>query len=210
MTLSRESTLPPSIHTLRDTPTSPTTYLLRHPKGVIVFGTRADLSAHEGLLRELGPVTHILLSDRHHVSEHTVRFAQTCGVPLSASKSEAAAVKPLVVANILPYQRFEVIPGLLAIPTPGHTRGAFSYLWTEAGRKFLFVGDTLVPIDGRWEFWVTQRNRAQMRESMQELAALEFDVILSNSFAAKPHAWREMDVAGRAAMFDDVLTRLSD
>ena len=127
--------LPSSIHALRDTPASPTTYLLRHSKGVIIFATRADLSPHDALIRELGPVTHILLGDRHHVSEHTVRLAQRYGVPLSASKSEAAAAKPLVVEGILPYERFEVIPGLLAIPTPGHTRGAFSFLWTEAGRR---------------------------------------------------------------------------
>ena len=65
-----------------------------------------------------------------------------------------------------------------------------------------------MPIDGRWEFWVTQKNRAQMRESIQELAALEFDVILSNSFAAKPYAWLEIDTAGRAAMVENLLARL--
>lgn len=200
--------LPPSITPLRDTPTSQTTYLLQHPNGVIIFATKADLSPHDTLIRKLGPVTHILLGDRHHVSDYTVQLSQRYGVPLSASKSEAVAVKPLVVGNILPYERFEVIPGLLAIPTPGHTRGAFSYLWTEAGRRYLFIGDTLVPIDGRWEYWVTQKNRAAMLASLRTLAALEFDVILSNSFAAHPHACLEVDAAGRAAMFEDLSRRL--
>jgi glyoxylase-like metal-dependent hydrolase (beta-lactamase superfamily II) len=192
--------LPSSIHALRDTPTSQTTYLLQHTNGLIIFATKADLSPHDALIRKLGPVTHILLGDRHHVSEHTVQLAQRYGVPLSASKSEAVAVKPLVIGNILPYERFEVIPGLLAIPTPGHTRGAFSYLWSEAGRRYLFIGDTLVPIDGRWEYWVTQKNRALMRESMQALAALKCDVVLSNSFAAKPYTWKEMSAADWAAL----------
>lgn len=205
--------LPPSIRILRaDSPASPTpfTYLLRHDHGAIVFGTKADMSPYDSIVKECGPVTHILLGDRHHAGEHTARFAAQAGVPLSASKSEATAVKPIVVGNILPYQRTTIIDGLEAIPTPGHTRGAFSYLWTHAGKKYLFVGDTIVPINGKWEFWVTRKNRAEMRQSMQMLAALEFDVILSNSFACTPHAWMAMDEESRAAMFADLFARLSD
>jgi len=200
--------LPSSIQPVRDALTSPTTYLLRHARGTIVFGTKADLSPHKQFLLDCAPITHILLGDRHHASEHTARLAREVQAPLCASKAEAIAVKPIVADRILLHERQQIVPGLEAIPTPGHTRGAFSYLWTEAGRRYLFVGDTLVPVNGRWEFWVTQKNRALMRESLQTLAALEFDVILSNSFAAVPHAWLEVDHASRAAMFDDLFGRL--
>lgn len=40
-------------------------YLLRHDAGVVLFGTKADLSAHYADLRALGRITHVLLGDRH-------------------------------------------------------------------------------------------------------------------------------------------------
>jgi len=57
---------------------------------------------------------------------------------------------------------------------------------------------------------VTQKNRALMRESMQELAALECDVILSNSFAASAQTWFEFDAVSSAELFVQLLTRLRD
>jgi glyoxylase-like metal-dependent hydrolase (beta-lactamase superfamily II) len=185
-------------------------YVLRHDDGLAVFGTKADLSAHFDALRALGKVTHVLLGDRHHATEHTARLAQHFGVPLSASQAEAASLKAVKVRNILPFRRAEVLPGLEAVPTPGHTRGAISYLWRHEGKKFLFVGDTIVPVDGEWRYWVSPANHGIMRESMQALAALEADVILSNSFAATPHAWMELTPPGRTELFAGLDRRLTE
>jgi hydroxyacylglutathione hydrolase len=176
-------------------------YVVRHDAGLVVFGTKADLSAHVDGLRALGRPTHVLLGDRHHATAHTARLAAHFGVPLSASQAEAAALKSVKVANVLPFQRIEIVPGLEAIPTPGHTRGAFSYLWRHGGKRFLFVGDTIVPVDGIWRYWVSASNLGVMRASMRMLADLDADVILSNSFAATPRAWLELTPLARTAMF---------
>ena len=202
----------PSLYLLRDAVPAPQTqfvYLLRHDAGVVVFGTKADLSAHYADLRTLGRITHVLLGDRHHSTAYTEQLARHFDVPVSASQIEASALKGVTVDAILPYCRTEILPGLEAIPTPGHTPGALSYFWTHEGRRFLFVGDTIVPINGEWQYWVSKANQRVMRESMQLLAALDADVILSNSFAATPTAWIEVSPPARAQLFATLDGRLA-
>ncbi|OYT92377.1 MAG: hypothetical protein CFE43_08925 [Burkholderiales bacterium PBB3] len=201
----------PSLYLLRDAlPAEPAqfVYLLRHPAGVVIFGTKADLSAHYAEIRALGKITHVLLGDRHHATKYTAQLAAHFEVPMSASQVEASALKGMTVGAIVPFRRTQILPGLEAIPTPGHTPGALSYLWTHGGRRFLFVGDTIVPVDGEWQYWVSKANLSVMRESMRLLATLDADVILSNSFAATPTAWVEVSPSARVQLFADLDRRL--
>ena len=188
------------------------TYLLRRPAGNILLATKADLVADWDALQALGPVSHILLGDRHHVGPASAGLSAKLGAPLSATKAEAAAARrpDLDIADILREGRYHLADDLEVIPTPGHTRGAVSYLWSHDGRRFLFIGDTLVPIDGRWAFWVTRPNRPLMRDTIDRLKDVAFDVILSNSFACTPDAWFELGPDERAALFQSVATDLRD
>ena len=202
----------PSLYLLRDAlpaAQSQFVYLLRHDAGLVLFGTKADLSAHYADLRALGKITHILLGDRHHATAYTGQLAKHLEVPLFASQKEASALKGVTVDSIVPFRRSQILPGLEAIPTPGHTPGALTYLWTHAGRRFLFVGDTIVPVDGEWQYWVSKANQSVMRESMRLLAVLDADVILSNSFAATPTAWIELSPTTRAELFATLDQRLT-
>ncbi|MYM89339.1 hypothetical protein GTP91_19450 [Rugamonas sp. FT82W] len=202
----------PTVYLLSDSAASGPSqfvYMLRHATGLVMFGTKSDLSAHYDDLRRLGTFTHILLGDRHHATQHTRQLARHLGLGLSATKAEAAALKGVEVEVVLPFQRTLIVPGLEAIPTPGHTAGALSFLWTHAGRRYLFVGDTIVPVDGGWQYWVIKPNLQTMRQSMRQLAALNADVILSNSFAATPQAWCELDAGSRDALFAGLDQRLA-
>jgi len=188
------------------------TYLLRRPAGNILLATKADMADNWDALRALGRVSHILLGDRHHVGAASAELSAKLGVPLSATRAEAMAArqKNLLIPDILRDGRYHLADDLEVIPTPGHTKGAVSYLWSNAGRRFLFIGDTLVPIDGRWEFWVTRPNRPLMRQTIDMLRDVAFDVILSNSFACTPDAWFELTPQDRAALFQSVATELRD
>jgi glyoxylase-like metal-dependent hydrolase (beta-lactamase superfamily II) len=190
----------------------PYTYLLRRPAGNILLATKADMADNWDALRALGPVSHILLGDRHHVGAASAGLSAKLGVPLSATRAEAVAArqKDLSINDILPDGRYHLADDLEVIPTPGHTKGAVSYLWSHEGRRFLFIGDTLVPIDGRWAFWVTPRNRPVMRQTIDRLRGVAFDVILSNSFACTPDAWFELGPDERAALFQSVTMALRD
>lgn len=117
-------------------------------------------------------------------------------------------LKGVTICAIVPFRRTQILPALEAIPTPGHTPGALSYLWTREGRRFLFVGDTIVPVDGEWRYWVSKANQGVMRESMRLLATLDPDVILSNSFAATPTAWIEVSPPAGAQLFAGLDRRL--
>lgn len=202
----------PSLYLLRsDAPAANEqfVYLLRHDEGLVLFGTKADLSAHYADLHALGSVTHVLLGDRHHFSEFTDQLARHFGVPISASQIEVSALKGVTAAATVAFTKAQILPGLEAIPTPGHTPGALSYRWTHKDRKFLFVGDTIVPIDGEWHYWVSKGNQGVMRESMRQLAKFDADVILSNSFAATPTAWIEVSPGARTKLFADLDRRLA-
>jgi glyoxylase-like metal-dependent hydrolase (beta-lactamase superfamily II) len=188
------------------------TYLLRRPAGNILLATKADMADDWDALRGLGRVSHILLGDRHHVGPASAELSAKLGVPLSASKVEAIAArqKNVPIDDVLRDGRHHLADDLEVIPTPGHTKGAVSYLWSNGGRRFLFIGDTMVPIDGRWEFWVTRPNRPLMRQTIDMLRSVAFDVILSNSFACTPDAWFELTPEDREALLQSVAMELRD
>jgi hypothetical protein len=48
-----------------------------------------------------------------------------------------------------------------------------------------------------------------MRRTIEKLSALDFDVILSNSFAATPSGWLEAPPRYRKAMFTDLSRSLT-
>ena len=200
------------IHLAERVPGTPYTYLLRRDTGNILFNTKADLTAFEPELASLGGVQHILLGDRHHAAPHSVAFSRRMRAPLTASTIEAKALqsKGVEVGKVMPHERTKFSPDLEIIPTPGHTRGAFSYLWTNRKKRYLFIGDTLVPESGQWQIYVTRPNREMMLHTVNELAKLEFDVILSNSFVALPTAWFEVTARSRKKIFDEVREKLTD
>lgn len=193
-------------------PGTPYTYLIRRDAGNVLLNTKDDITDFEPALASLGGVQHILLGDRHHAGPHAVAFSRRMRAPLTASTIEAKVLRSagIEVGAVLPYERTQLAQDLEIIPTPGHTRGAFSYLWTNRKRRYLFIGDTLVPEKGRWQMYVTRPNREVMLRTIDELAKLDFDVILSNSFMALPTAWFEVTAASRKKIFDEARKTLGD
>jgi len=190
----------------RPPPKTGFTYLLRRDEGNVLFTTKASAQEDLGALDAIGGVQHFLLGDRHHALPATVKLAQRFGTVLSASAIEAKVLgaEGVEIGRQFEYRRQTLGTDLELLPTPGHTRGAFSYLWTPGKRRFLFIGDTLVPVDGGWRYWVTKPNIRAFRETIGFLRGIEFDVILSNSFAATPAAWLEVDTRARQRLFDAI------
>jgi len=186
------------------------TYFIRRPAGNILLATKADMSDAEPDIAAAGGVSLILLGDRHHATPDTVTMARRLGARIIVSSIEATALKKqgVEIDTALPYQPCQLAPDLDIIPTPGHTKGAFSYLWTSGERRFLFIGDTIVPVDGSWKYWVSPPRRPEMRRTIEKLAALRFDVILSNSFAATPTGWLDAPPNYRKAMFAELMRSL--
>ena len=190
----------------RPPPKTGFTYFLQRDEGNVLFATKASVQEDLAAIDARGGVRHLLLGDRHHALPATAQLAKRFQTVLSASaiEAEVLAAGGVEIGRQFEYRRQTLATGLELLPTPGHTRGAFSYLWTQGKRRFLFIGDTLVPIDGGWHYWVTKPSLPVFRETIGFLRGIEFDVILSNSFAATPAAWLEVDSRGRQRLFDAI------
>jgi glyoxylase-like metal-dependent hydrolase (beta-lactamase superfamily II) len=74
---------------------------------------------------------------------------------------------------------WELAPGFLAIPTPGHTKGHCVLLYRE---RFLFTGDHLDWDRGRQQLSASEDycwySWPQQTESMERLAAYRFEWVL--------------------------------
>ncbi|HVY60009.1 MAG TPA: MBL fold metallo-hydrolase, partial [Planctomycetota bacterium] len=114
-------------------------YLILRPEGnVLVDSPRAA----EPLLRRieaLGGVSLMLLTHRDDVADHE-KIARRFGAERVMHEADVDADTAGVERKLGGGEVVELAPGLLAIPTPGHTRGHTVFLWRE---KFLFTGDHL-------------------------------------------------------------------
>ena len=187
-------------------------FLITRRSGNVLFPTKFDISAELGAIREKGPVSHLLVGDRHHVSSNTVKLAKKFKIPLTASEIEAKvlAKKGLSVTNALALSDHKLANNLVALATPGHTPGAFSYLYTTRLRRYLFIGDTLVPTQGEWKYWVNKPNRSLMRQTLERLLKVEFDVLLCNSFAATDGSVVEVTKRTKNARLRSLIQSLQD
>ena len=163
-----------------------TSFLLVRDEGNILLGANRDISDDFESIKEKGKLIGLFLGDRHHGTATTTAMVEYFDTSIFCSEEEAKALKKksIVVDKVLDYRQHHFARDLEIIPTPGHTRGAFSYLWETDGQKILFIGDTIVPVDGEWKIWVTKSNRERMLSTMALLEKLHFDFITSNSFAA--------------------------
>jgi glyoxylase-like metal-dependent hydrolase (beta-lactamase superfamily II)/ferredoxin len=88
-------------------------------------------------MEELGGIRYIFLSHRDDVAD-AAKFAQRFGAQRVIHRDELSA-QPGAEIVVDGDEPAEVVPGFLAIPTPGHTRGHMVLLH----REFLFTGDHL-------------------------------------------------------------------
>ncbi len=184
-------------------------YLLKRDAGNVLMGRSDDITSQLPFLADHGGVQQIYIHDRHMGKAGMGRNTEMLGLGVICSAVEAPAChKTVAIAERLPMETAQVLPDLKIVPTPGHTRGAFSHIWENGDHRYLFIGDTLCPVDGEWQFWVSKKNTDLMIQSMEALKEEEFDVILSNSFICKPFAWTTVLRGEKETILSDVITAL--
>jgi len=111
--------------------------------------------------------------------------------------------------TVFPYRRHQLFPHVEVIPTPGHRPGGTCFLVKLGGKRILFAGDN-VGFDGlRWRAYPSRQGRQQMRESLQLLADLEFDLLCSITQASESTCSVELDSAvKRRRFFADIQATL--
>jgi glyoxylase-like metal-dependent hydrolase (beta-lactamase superfamily II) len=96
-----------------------------------------------------------------------------------------------------------------AIPTPGHTPDATAYLWTTAGQRLLFTGDTIMIKDGEWIAAVLESSdRERYIDTLELIRELEFDVLVPWAASAGGPFMHAVDEAERRERIDAILERV--
>jgi glyoxylase-like metal-dependent hydrolase (beta-lactamase superfamily II)/ferredoxin len=152
-------------------------YFIRHPAGNWLIDSPKFVTPLVQQLEALGGVAHIFLTHRDDVAD-AGRYAEHFGSRRITHREELSS-QPGAEAVLDGEGPWELTPGFLAIPTPGHTKGHCVLLFQE---RFLFTGDhlawdrhheqLLAFEDYCWYSW------PQQAESMERLAAYRFEWVL--------------------------------
>jgi glyoxylase-like metal-dependent hydrolase (beta-lactamase superfamily II)/ferredoxin len=172
-----------------------TSYLIERPEGNVMVDTPRFAGPLAERIEALGGLSHILLTHRDDVADHD-KWARRFGAQRVLHAAEGPIPDGPVERLLEGDAPQEVVPGLTAVPTPGHTRGHVVYHWQGPGDSFLFTGDHLAYDDeaGRLEAWpdVCWYDWGEQTASMRRLRDWPADWVL-------PGHGRRVRV-GRAAM----------
>ena len=152
-------------------------YLVRHPEGNWLIDAPKFVAPLVRRLEALGGITHIFLTHRDDVADAD-RYAAHFHARRIIHRAELSS-QPGAEVVLDGDGPWELAPGFLAVPTPGHTKGHCVLL---VENRFLFTGDHLdwdrdqrrlaASEDYCWCSW------PQQAESMRRLADYTFEWVL--------------------------------
>ena len=152
-------------------------YLVRHPEGNWLIDAPKFVAPLVRRLEALGGITHIFLTHRDDVADAD-RYAAHFHARRIIHRAELSS-QPGAEVVLDGDGPWELAPGFLAVPTPGHTKGHCVLL---VENRFLFTGDHLdwdrdqrrlaASEDYCWYSW------PQQAESMRRLADYTFEWVL--------------------------------
>lgn len=129
-------------------------------------------------LETMGGVRKLLLTHQDDVADHE-KFHERFGCERVLHRDDVRTRTASVEVKPEGSEPIELEPGLLMIPTPGHTKGHAVFLWNE---RFLFTGDHLAwsPTRGHlyafksacWYSW------SEQVKSMERLLDFRFEWVL--------------------------------
>jgi glyoxylase-like metal-dependent hydrolase (beta-lactamase superfamily II)/ferredoxin len=152
-------------------------YFIRHPAGNWLIDSPKFVTSLVKQVEALGGIAHIFLTHRDDVAD-AKRYAEHFQSQRIIHRDELLSQPgaEVVLAGDGPW---DLAPGILAIPTPGHTKGHCVLLFQD---RFLFTGDHLnwdrdeqqlaASEDYCWYSW------PQQAESMKRLAEYRFEWVL--------------------------------
>ncbi|MDE0661920.1 MAG: hypothetical protein OXI79_19995 [Gammaproteobacteria bacterium] len=194
------------------TPTKYSSLFAVRPDGNLLFSCLGGHSSIEGSFDDmdaLGGVALHLLGDMHFAARYNDDVDERFDVATMCSEVEGGDVRRKVKKVVtFPFERHMLASGVEVIPTPGHRPGAVSYLVDVGGRRCLFAGDSIYHGGDNWMCPVSRKNRKTMLATLDLLAGIDFDVLLSNTGANNPVCYVEVDRTSRAEFFDDLKSRL--
>ena len=198
----------------KPTPKKYRTFFIRREEGNLLvpcFSTKSTIEASYEAIADFGGLSKQLLGDSHFKSLHCDEVAEQFDAPLYCSEVEAPDVTSVLKRVMLfPFERHYLDTGIEVIPTPGHRAGGVCYLITLGMNRHLFVGDFIWHDGEQWIPTARKSTVSKYKESLQVLAGIEFDTILSNSIVSNPTCSLKLDHNERAVFFAELQKRLTD
>lgn len=138
-------------------------------------GLYPDADSEDFTYQNLGGIARQYLN--HH---HEAMFAsERVDVPLFCHENERESVAEKTQVSETFSKRHLLDGDFEAIPTPGHTSGATTFLWDSPEHRFLFTSDTIYLNEGEWVAAVLKSSdRAAYIKSLELLRELDFDVLV--------------------------------
>jgi glyoxylase-like metal-dependent hydrolase (beta-lactamase superfamily II)/ferredoxin len=153
-------------------------YFIERQEGNVLVDSPKAVKRLLDHFRERGGIAEMFLTHRDDVADHAI-FARQFGCRRVLHERDVSAGTRSVERRITGLDPVALAPDLLAIPTPGHTRGHSVLLYRE---KYLFTGDHLAWSDRRngliafrdacWYSWEEQTR------SMERLLDFSFEWVL--------------------------------
>jgi len=129
-------------------------------------------------LEKLGGVRRMILTHQDDVADHE-KFHERFGCERVLHRDDVRTKTASVEMKPAGGDPIELEPGLLMIPTPGHTKGHAVFLWKE---RFLFTGDHLAWSPNRGHLYAFKSacwySWSEQIKSMEKLLDYRFEWVL--------------------------------
>jgi glyoxylase-like metal-dependent hydrolase (beta-lactamase superfamily II) len=180
-------------------------FLLQRDRGNVLVYSVTGLEEEAAAIEELGGIS------RHYLNHwHEAMFAsEWMSAPLFVHENERAEVAERYRVRGTFSKRHLLDDDFEVIPTPGHTRGATSYIWDSGEHRMLFTGDSVLLSDGEWVAAVLDSSdREAYIESLELIRGLEFDVLVPWAATRGEPYYALTDEADARRRIDAILERV--
>ena len=180
-------------------------FLLIRDRGNLLIYSTPQLEADAGAIRAHGGVSRQYLNHAHEAA-----FASpSMSAPLFVNDYEREAVSEHLHVRGTFSRRHMLDEDFEVIPTPGHTRGATSYLWDTGEHRLLFTGDTIYLHDGEWRAAVLGSSDPEHYvDSLDLIRGLDFDVLVPWATSAGRPFFARTTAADKRRRIDAILDRI--
>ena len=153
-------------------------YLIRTGSGNLLVDSPRFAGPVVKNIAAMGGARRMLLTHQDDVADH-VKFHERFGCARVQHRDDVRSHTAMIELQPTGSDPVELEPGLLMIPTPGHTRGHAVFLWRD---RFLFTGDHLAWSESRGHLYAFRSacwySWSEQIRSMERLLDYRFEWVL--------------------------------
>ncbi len=183
-------------------------YLIQRDEGNVLFYNTSNQDDLKKIL-ELGGIETQFISHRHESGSSLKKIKSIFNSKLCTSEIEAPYLEETV--DLIVKDRFLHNQDIEVIPTPGHTDGGLSFLYSlTKGKNILFTGDTLFQSNNKWSTFVYSAdggNRNDMVETLEIYRKLQPNLVISSGYSGS-RCIVEIDQLEWDATIDEIISNV--